>query len=531
MFKETSLAHRVLTFNQIPTVEWPSLLRKDTQLHWPVPTWEKEIIAYFKGLYRDQELIYIHGDYDCDGLTGSTVLYQFLKSAGFRVRPFLPTRHLGYGLHKSSIDQFKAEGASCLITVDCGISNRAEIAYAASLGIETIITDHHDMPALLPEAKFTLHPRVLKIHECSYLAGVGVAYWLTHLLSPHFTNTFNAYQYIGLVAIGTIGDLTPLRGFNRQVVKHGLEALRLSPLDNFSALKKVTKINNLDEQALAFQIIPRLNAAGRLYTPMHSFALLNTPEPSNQAKMADRLEQINLKRKALGAVIEADILDQVGRDRDVSADCVIVEWTDHPHGMVGVTCSQLMERYRVPVFIMAREGERLKGSARSQDGTGFHCKQALDACSDALVAYGGHACAAGYEVEFGKFELFRQRMVAYARSLPKVAPRPRAMIVDPLDLTIEDVRGLEVLKPFGAGFPAPVFASQFTIHSPRLVGARKQHLIGTVGDHKVCNWNAGYAASTLAKGEYFLYEVAIDTYKGEERLQLTIRGKTKEIEA
>jgi single-stranded-DNA-specific exonuclease len=498
-------------------------LASDPVLNWPRPDFETELVALFRTLYDRKGLIVIHGDYDADGLTGTTILTEYLRSSGFQVEPFLPTRSLGYGLNLATLERFAESGAQLLITVDCGVSNHKEIARAQELGMQVVITDHHGLGESLPPADFVLHPEVLKIPELQNLSGVGMAYWLAVLLYPHFACSRPLDHWLELAGIGTIADMTPLKGFNRNLVKAALKQIKHSQRPGLLALlqQKQTRAAELDETALAFRVIPLLNAAGRLQSPMLALDLLLAEDPDEAESLAENLNQVNQARREMGQALLDEITAKL--DLDLPKGPVILAESGWPFGILGITCSQLVERYGRPVFLMAIDGEIAKASVRAPEG--FHVLQALQSCDDLFIKYGGHAQAGGFSIPLSKLEELKQRLGNFYTDLGSPQLMPMAELELNLKAVNEDLwEDLQRLAPFGAGNPLPSFVAH-NVPLQKVAPDRKGvHLFAEFSSGlKLKGWNMWQPE--LAEHSHFdlHFELQQNTWKGRTSLELQLK--------
>ncbi len=498
-------------------------LASDPVLNWPRPDFEAELVALFRTLYERNGLIVIHGDYDADGLTGTTILTEYLRSSGFQVEPFLPTRSLGYGLNLATLERFAESGAQLLITVDCGVSNQKEIARAQALGMQVVITDHHGLGESLPPADFVLHPEVLKIPELQNLSGVGMAYWLAVILYPHFACSRPLDHWLELAGIGTIADMTPLKGFNRNLVKAALKKIKHSQRPGLLALlqQKQTRASELDETALAFRVIPLLNAAGRLQSPMLALDLLLAEDQDEAESLAENLNQVNQARREMGQALLDEITAKL--DLDLPSGPVILAEPGWPFGILGITCSQLVERYGRPVFLMAIDGEIAKASVRAPEG--FHVLHALQSCDDLFIKYGGHAQAGGFSISLSKLEELKQRLGNFYTDLGSPQLTPMAELELNLKAVNDDLwEDLQRLAPFGAGNPLPSFVAR-NVPLQKVAPDRKGvHLFAEFSSGlKLKGWNMW--RSELAEHSHFdlHFELQQNTWKGRTSLELQLK--------
>lgn len=405
------------------------------------------------------EVIAVYGDYDVDGVTATCLLYDFFRRRGANVLWYIPRRlEDGYGLNQSGLDALKAQGAHVVVTVDCGITAVDEVEYAKSLGMEVIITDHHACKDVLPAAEAVIDPHR---PDCAYpfkgLAGVGVAFKLAMALGADWED------YVDLAALGTVADVMPLTEENRAIVYQGLTAINASPRPGIRALLEAAGAEGtVNAVTLGYTLAPRLNAAGRLGVTEISVSLLLSGSLEEARPLAEELCALNRQRQGL----EGDIFRQcVGRvDEELAGDAAIVLAGEGWHqGVVGIVASRLSERFRRPAFMIAVDNVRGvlmgKGSCRSYGGVCLF--DALENCADLLEGYGGHAMAAGFTVKEENIPALRRRLCAWVE-----AHRGENMestltvdveLPDTRLLNVEDVEGLDILEPFGAGNPKPVF--------------------------------------------------------------------------
>ena len=402
------------------------------------------------------EPVAVYGDYDVDGITATCLLTDYLRSKGLSCVPYIPDRsEEGYGLNNAALDALHEQGVALVITVDCGITAREEARYAASLGMDMIITDHHecgDPP--LPEAVAVVDcKRQGEPYPNHVLAGVGVA---LKLVCACEGNNDPVGRYCDLAAVGTIADVMPLTGENRYLVRRGLEKLKRDPRPGIAALLHESQVDGrkLSASVVGFTLAPRLNAAGRLDCPSVAARLLMTNDPVEASALAVELCELNRKRQS----IETAIWDEANAMLASTApDAPIVLASDKWHqGVIGIAASRLAEQYSLPAIMVCLNGEVGKGSCRSYGG--FNLFEALSACSEHLIGFGGHALAAGLNIRLDKLADFRAALADYYRKnkpepLPEV--QPDLLILDPKLLDIDNVRSLDLLEPYGNQNPRP----------------------------------------------------------------------------
>jgi single-stranded-DNA-specific exonuclease RecJ len=441
----------------------------------------------FKAI-NNHEKILVYGDYDVDGITSISVLLPVLRELGAEADYYIPNRvEEGYGLNMPAVRAAAESGVRLIITVDCGIAAHAEIQYAADLGMEVIITDHHEPPRILPDACALINP---KIPDCSYpfadLAGVGVAFKLAQALlikSKGEESRNDALdRYLDLVALGTIADVVPLLGENRVIVKFGLEKLSETRNVGLQALIRVSGLleKKMDPVAVGYSLAPRINAVGRIGDPGMGVELLLTSQVEHAERLARSLDAQNRERKEQESQILEDALDLICSQVDLDTDRVIVLAGKGWHtGIVGIVASRICEMYYRPTILISVEEDEARGSARSIEE--FHIYHALSKCSDNLLRFGGHEQAAGLAICPERIDEFRRQINAIANEvlhgddlIPKVNIDCR---VDLDSLSFNLLDDLDVLGPFGMKNPEPLFClSGIKVAEYRPVGEGGRHL-------------------------------------------------------
>ncbi len=407
------------------------------------------------------EVICIYGDYDCDGVTATYVLYSFLQSMGADVRYHINERSEGYGMTVDAVRKLHEEGVQLIITVDNGISAVEEAEEAARLGVKLVITDHHQPPEVLPKALAVVDPHR---EDCGShykeLAGVGVALRLCAALDDGNYDMV-LEQYADIVAIGTVGDLVQLDGENRTLVQKGLLYLKNTENPGLRELMAVSGADpeKLDSMTLAFGLCPRINAAGRFASPLIALETLLAEDPDEAKRLAQRLNDLNSERKAAEAEIYKDIRAYIDSEPSVLDKRVLVlAGKGWHHGVIGIVSSRVLEDYGKPNIIISIEEDGMaRGSARSVKG--FNICDCLTSVSDLLPKFGGHECAGGLSIKAGDIPEFDRRVQEFASKLDVMpaAVNECDMTAEPEDLTVEQVVQLAQLRPFGVGNPTPLF--------------------------------------------------------------------------
>ena len=457
----------------------------------------------------DGRKVCVYGDYDADGVTGTAILVKLLRLIGADPAYYVPNRlDEGYGLNTEAVRRVADDGARLVVTVDCGIGSPVEADEARRLGLELIITDHHEIGERLPAADVLVHPRLPgTAYPFPGLCGAGVAFKVAWAVAQRASGSdrvapaFREYlmDALGLAALGVVADVVPLRDENRVITRHGLARIVEKPSAGLRALIEAAgltgKNGGLRAEDVAFRLAPRLNAAGRLGSARQVVELLTTSDPSRAAELAAYLEGQNKERQGREREITQQARDMVSTDGHLAAPALVLgapaaDW--HP-GVIGIVAGRLKEQFARPVLIVALkdENEPSPGSGRSVDGFPLHT--ALAACAAELLGHGGHAKAAGFRVLPSRLAALRERFAAVAAAhFPDGPPAPR-LILDaevPLTaLTFGLLKDIDKLEPYGEDNSRPRFlAADLVIEgTPRRIGVGERHLSFRVrqGDHKV----------------------------------------------
>ncbi len=430
------------------------------------------------------EHILIYGDYDVDGITATTLLTSFLRGLGGQVSYYIPDRRdEGYGLNVQALEQAQAKGAKLVVTVDCGISAKEEAQAAVQLGLDLVITDHHQVPQELPEAIAVIDPKIVAEEQpWTDLAGVGVAYKLAQAVKKLLGEDYYLEEYLDLVALGTVADIVPLRKENRILVKAGLAQISQTKRPGLQALLNVSGIGQ--EQVtvgqIGYAVAPRLNACGRLSQAEIGVELLLTEDEKRAQEIAQLLDQENRSRQDLESAIYTEALALVEKDVDISQDKVIIlaakDW--HP-GVIGIVASRLVEKFYRPTILISLEEGVGKGSGRSIHG--FDLYQALQNVQEYLLSFGGHKMAAGLSIAEDQLPAFKSALKAYTEEVLTEKDLVPFIEVDceilPEEINAELLEGIDKLAPFGFHNPAPVFALRNrSITNCSQVGKNNKHL-------------------------------------------------------
>jgi single-stranded-DNA-specific exonuclease len=490
-----------------------------------------------------QEKIVIHGDYDVDGITATVLLADFFKRMGGEVDFFLPSRADGYGLKKGSIDACSEKGARLIVTVDCGISSVQEIAYARELGIDVVVTDHHEPEGDLPACCAVVNPKRL---DSSYpfkdIAGVGVAFKLAHAILKkcknqglsRYSTDIDLREYLDLVSLGTIGDVVPLIDENRIIVKYGLQKITEGNRRGIKALKKAAGLlHDIDAGHVSFRLAPRINATGRVSMANKAARLLLCEEEVEAEIIAMELENHNRDRQKIEAEVLKEAFARVEAEIDLSREKIIVVWGENwHHGVIGIVASRLVRKFNRPAVVISLDDIVGKGSARSIRN--FHILDALRSCKEHIYNVGGHEGAAGMSIRKDRLEQFRKQLSAAALETISDDDLLPAIDIDAevrLDeLTYSGIKEFERLMPFGYGNTHPVFLSRAVKISrvPKVVGSDhlKMFVDGAGMEIDVVGFGMADALKkmSLKKGDSvdIVYTPEINKFRGEERLQLEL---------
>ena len=417
-----------------------------------------EAVERIRRAIRSGESVAVYGDYDVDGITSTCLLTDYLRSKGLRCLSYIPDRGAeGYGVNRSAVEGLSRQGVGLMITVDCGITARDETDYAASLGLDVIISDHHECGlAPLPAAVAVIDPKQEDDrYPNPHLAGVGVALKLACAVEGDSERVLT--RYADLVALGTVADVMPLLGENRTLVRRGLEKLETAPRLGLAAMLRESGIDGkkITASSIGFGLAPRLNAAGRLGQADVALRLLMAEDAATASALAVELCELNRRRQSIETEIWQDANAMLLGE---TPDAPIVLASDRWHqGVIGIAASRLAEQYSLPAIMICLNGETGKGSCRSYGG--FNLFDALSACSEQLLGYGGHAMAAGLTISRDRLDAFRSSLAAYfRRHRPEAAPEVLCdlLVSDPALLTIENVRSLDRLEPYGSANPRPL---------------------------------------------------------------------------
>jgi len=441
---------------------------------------------------RDRERILVYGDYDVDGISGTALLLLFFRFLGVEADFYIPNRLTeGYSITGRAVEEIARRGVGLVVSIDNGTSAVAEIDDLARRGIDVVVTDHHEVGGDLPRAHAVVNP---KRPDCEYpfklLAGVGVAFKvvtaMASRLSPERRRSAEFRRFLfdatALAALGTISDVVPLTGENRVLAAHGLRALASTELPGVRALLETAKVasRSLDPWDIGYRIGPRLNAAGRMGNAGMALRLLTERSIDRARELAARLEKENARRQGVERRIHLECRELLDGGRLDGRETIVLGNDGWHRGVLGVVASKIADEFHRPTILFAFENGRGRGSARSVPG--FHVLDAIRDCSDRLVRFGGHAFAAGLEIDRVEFDAFSDAFDAATRRRRGEKTFAPTLTIDlevPLDrVDPRLVRELERLAPYGEQNPAPLFVARGVrvAGPPALSGKRNQHL-------------------------------------------------------
>ena len=480
------------------------------------------------------EPVLVWGDFDVDGQTATSLLVSGLSKVKAQVDYYIPNRAgEGHGVQlealRRRLDSASMNDHGVLLTCDTGITAHAAVEYAQSRGVDVLVSDHHELPAMLPQARSITNPRFLPdTHPLSSLPGVGVAYKIIEALFSALGLPGEQEQFLDLAALGIIADVAKLRGEARWLVQRGLAAMHQSLRPGLAALLEVARVNpaNLSEEHLAFEVAPRLNAIGRLGDANPAVELLTTQDVGQARVLAQQLESYNQERRLLTRQVLQGALALIEREPDLIRPAALVLYQPSwPGGVLGIVASKLVERYGKPALLLSgAPGDLARGSARSV--TGINLTQALTGCAHLLNSYGGHAMAAGMSLDVERLAEFRLALSRAIQAQGEI-PEPSLQIDAYLDLgelSLELAADQERLAPFGAGNPTLVFAQSDMRLSEVTTMGKGEHLRLQVTDQSGSTYSLVWwqgADHELPEGAFDLaYSIRASTYRGQRQLQI-----------
>lgn len=405
------------------------------------------------------EKIAVFGDYDCDGVVATALLYDYLITRGADVTPYIPDRiSEGYGMNRAAVDKLKSQGVSLIVTVDNGISCFGEIEYANSLGLKTVVTDHHLPPEDLPPAVAVIDPHRKDCPSTfKEICGAEVAFKLVCVLDDKEPEQMLPL-YADILATATIGDVMPIVNENRSIVKAGVEKIKSNSNAGISSILSLAGVerNQVDATKVSFTIVPRINAAGRMGSAFRAFELLTAKNTVDALKIAGPIDDDNVRRQQTEKEILKEAVKIIEENGYNYNRVIVVSGSGWHFGVLGIVAARICERYGKPTIVLSNENGVAHGSGRSFSG--FNLYDAINVCSDLLLKYGGHELAAGISIKAEDIDSFRNKINGYALSKADAYPKLNIDFrLNPAGMTIDMAFAVKSLEPFGQGNPVPVF--------------------------------------------------------------------------
>lgn len=488
---------------------------------------------------NNKEKMIIYGDYDVDGITSITVLKSFLEDRGVYVDSYIPNRlEEGYGLNKAAIDGIIKEGYKLMITVDCGISGIEEIEYANSLGLETIVTDHHEVGDELPNAIAIVDAkRKDNQYPCRDLAGVGVVFKLIQAIGIKLGLEEKEYlKYLDIVCVGTISDIVPLVDENRVITKLGLMLVAQTKNMGLRSLLISSGYKNIDSTTISFGIAPRINACGRMGHADEALKLFLSKDVYEVNELTKRLNDYNTLRQEKERAIYEDAVNQIEKNKLYENCAIVVAGENWHHGVIGIVSSKITDLYFKPSILLCYEDDFAKGSGRSIPGFDLH--EALMKCQNTIDRFGGHAMAIGITIKRDKFEEFKKEFekIAKEEKIDEIIPIINIDAkINLNEINKEIVESLKKLEPFGEGNKMPVFAfKNLKIDSIRALSEGKHIKLILKEGNSIINaigFNLGYLVDEYKIGDKInvVGSLEINSFNGVDNLQINIKDVMKAI--
>lgn len=500
-----------------------------------MPDMEKAVERIITAI-NNKEKIIVYGDYDVDGITSITVLKKFLEERELNVESYIPNRlDEGYGLNKNAIKTISDLGYKLIITVDCGISGIEEVEYANSLGMEIIITDHHETGDTLPNAVAVVDAkRKDNKYPFNQLAGVGVAFKLIQALSIKLGLEQKEYlKYLDIVCVGTISDIVPLESENRVIAKLGLRLIEVTKNIGLRILIETSGYKKIDSSTISFGIAPRINACGRMGYEKEALKLFLTENEEEARNISLKLNEYNKQRQEIEKRIFDEAINEIDC-KEKNKDVIILGKENWHHGVIGIVSSKITDLYFKPSILICFEDEIGKGSGRSIPG--FDLYEAVSNCNQNVEKFGGHSMAIGITINKNNFESFKKDFEQYAQKsnisdiIPIVEIDEEIMLKD---ISIRDVSELKLLEPFGEANKTPLFLCRnLKINSIRALSEGKHLKLSLKDDNfflDAIGFNLGYLSEEYKIGDKLdvVGTLEINEYNGRENIQINLKDVRK----
>ena len=505
-----------------------------------LPDMDKAVARVKQAIERKEKTL-VHGDYDVDGVTSAALLIRTLRALGAHIIARVPHRKKdGYDIKAVTVEEAKAAGASLILTADCGVTACETVSHAFESGIDVVITDHHEPGTELPNAAAVVNPRRRdSVYPFKDLAGVGVAFKFAQALVGAMGYPQSKFQrkFLDLVALGTVGDVSPLLGENRTLVKFGLEDMAVTKKVGLRSLVHRAGMDGrpLSTHTLGYVLAPRINAVGRLDDSAIALQLLLTREEAEADDLSRILEQRNAERQAEQARIWADVSRMLAERELDGLNAIVLAAPDWNAGVVGIVANKIVERYGRPAALISANEAKGVGTGSARSIQSFDIGGALEDLDDLLLRHGGHALAAGFSLRLDQLPVFEERLnlIAGERIKPEeLVPRHEVDAEIPLDeISMDLVNDLKRLEPHGMGNPEPLFVTRgATVLEARAVGAEKTHLKmrvcaeGCPPTECIAFGLGGYSESVEVGSSIDLcYNIRLNEYGGAETVQLAVK--------
>lgn len=528
------LSHKNLKDDEIEKFLNPT--RNDFYDPFLMPDMDKAIDRIIKAV-KSKEKIIIYGDYDADGITSTTILKRFFRDRGINVDSYIPNRlEEGYGLNKEAIKQIADNGYKLIITVDCGITAIEEVNLAKELGVDVVVTDHHETLDELPSGVAVVDcKRKDSKYPFNGLAGCGVAFKLTQAYCQKLNiNENECLKYLDLVCVGTISDIVPLVDENRVIAKLGLKLVNQTKNLGLKEILNLAGFKKIDSVAISFGVSPRINACGRMGHQEDALELFLTDDPIDARKYSQKLEEYNRLRQDIEKKIYEEAI--IDAEKEIDKPCIILGNKNWHHGVIGIVSSKITEKYYKPSILLCIEGEDAKGSGRSISGFDLH--EAIVDCSKYLKHFGGHSMAIGLSLDSKDIDKFKEEFENYAKEkiTDKIIPELDIdSIITEKDINVDAIKELDLLEPYGEANSRPVIIyKNLKILSIRTLSDGKHLKLTVKGDNSVVDvigFNLGNFADLYQIGDKIdiVGNLEINSFNNTEKVQVNLKDLRKSI--
>lgn len=479
---------------------------------------------------NNNEKILIYGDYDADGITSTTILIKFFKEIGVEVDKYIPNRlEEGYGINNKALEEIKNRGIDLIITVDTGITANDQVKYANELGLDVIITDHHEPSDEIPKAVAVIDAkRKNNKYPFNQLAGCGIAFKLTQAISIKRKLDPSKYlKNLDIVSIGTISDLVPLVDENRVIVKLGLMLVKQTKNIGLRKLLLKSQLKEVDSTSISFGITPRINAAGRLGNQYDALNLFIREDVKEAERLSEVLNSYNIERQKIGNKIYEEAISQL---KDEEKNCIILGKEDWHHGVIGIVSSKITEKFNKPSILLCFENNIAKGSGRSVPG--FDLYKAISSTKEYLLGFGGHTMACGLSLTVENFEKFKKEITKYIDENLDISKLEKEIYIDEIltidDLDIEKIKELKSLEPFGEENPEPIIMYEnVEINGIRTLSENKHLKLSLKKNDKIIDaigFNLGELVERYKIGDTIdvVGNIEINSFNGKDLIQIRL---------